>query len=172
MSLSLPEILVPAEADPAVQSLMRLFRRGHERFWAALGPLTAAQMDWRPRAEADCIGQIVEHVITAEEALISLVAGQPLFVLPAGVTPHRAGRTGDGRAGVDAGGYLADLAAQYERGMACLARLTDSKLQEALRRPWDGRESTVEREIEHLIDHLAYHRGQIVSVTMLDGFPQ
>jgi uncharacterized damage-inducible protein DinB len=151
---------------------MRLFRRGHERFWRAVGPLTAAQIGWRPRADADSIGQILDHVILAENVLICLIAGESLPAGPAGVPAHRAGRSGEARSGLDAGRYLAELAVQYERGMACLARLTDSRLREALVRPWDGHETTIEGEIEHLIDHLAYHRGQIIYLTMMESFPE
>jgi uncharacterized damage-inducible protein DinB len=171
MVRQLPSISIPDETGPVVQTLMRLFRRQHERFWSAVAPLTVAQLDWQPTPEADAIGTILDHVITVERLLLDLVSGREPPGPPGDSPAYRVGRTGGGRSGIDAGAYLAELGAQYERGMAWLAQLPDGPLQEGRLRRWDGRETTIEREIEHMLDHLAYHRGQIVSMTLLEGFP-
>jgi hypothetical protein len=172
MSIELPDLPIPRQAGPAVQTLMRLFRLEHERFWHTLTPLTVAQLDWRPKAEADSIGMIVDHCVTAERLLIEAgLLPEPRF--PPVEVPRsvRVGRSGGGRSGVDAGAYLADLAVQYERAMACMGGLADAQLGRTGYWWWNGAQSTVEEQLEHMIDHLAYHRGQIVYLTMLDGFP-
>jgi uncharacterized damage-inducible protein DinB len=169
--LELPVVSIPDETGPVAHCLMRLFRRSHERFWSAVGPLTAAQIDWRPTPEADSIGMILEHVLTAERTLLDLLIGVEPDSPPEAIPAHRAGRTGIGRMGVDASAYLGDLGAQYQRGMVWLASREDGQFGDKRVRWWDGRETTVEREVEHLLDHLAYHRGQIAYISMLDGFP-
>jgi uncharacterized damage-inducible protein DinB len=172
MGIALPDVPIPPEVGPVLRSLMYLFRMEHRRFWDVLAPLTAAQIDWRPRADADSIGMITDHVITAEQILIEANL-LPEPVLPPASIPRsaRLGRSGDERSGVDAGAYLADLAVRYERAMANMALLADEELREGRYWWWDGSESSLEEQLAHMIDHLPYHRGQIVYITLLDGFP-
>jgi hypothetical protein len=49
--LELPVASIPDETGPVAHCLMRLFRRSHERFWSAVGPLKAAQINWCPTSK-------------------------------------------------------------------------------------------------------------------------
>jgi uncharacterized damage-inducible protein DinB len=170
MAVEFPDIPIPHETGPVVQSLMRFVQVVHRPLWRALECLYAAEMDWKPAAEGDSIGAITEHVIAAERRWLDevLLAQLPLPASPAAQAarsmPERL------RSGVAADSYLADLAVQYQRIMAFMAGLTDDQLS-ATRRTRRGHEVTVEWVLHHLIQHVAYHTGQVVYITMLDRFP-
>ncbi len=170
MPVKLPDVPIPEEAGPVVQSLMRFFRDVHRTFWRTVECFYAAEMDWKPSSETDSIGAITDHVIAAERNWLEQVLLQQ--APPTGTPPLQAARSRPERprSGVAAEAYLRDLAEQYQRIMSFMAGLKDEQLQE-VRRSRSGREVTVEWVIQHLIEHVAYHTGQIVYITMLDGFP-
>lgn len=178
MAAEFPDVAISREAPPVVQSLMRLFRLGHMRLWNELQDLTAEQMDWRPTPQADSIGMIIDHVITAEAGLIDMVFfGQP----PDRPTPDQSVRLGSHqwrwgretcqRSEVPAAAYLADLAHEYRRGIAALARLTDEQLAETSHPLWPDQCISLEEWTHHMVEHLAHHKGQIVYITIMEGFP-
>jgi|GEM_PF-1153404 uncharacterized damage-inducible protein DinB len=171
MPVAFPDVPIPAEAGPVVQSLMRFFRDVHQTFWHTIECFYAAELDWKPSPNTDSIGAITDHVIAAERNWLEQVLLQQ--APPAGAVPTQVSRSRPEhpRSGVTADVYLADLAEQYRRIMLFMAGLTDEQLQET-RRSRSGREVTVEWVIQHLIAHVAYHTGQIVYISMLDGFPE
>jgi uncharacterized damage-inducible protein DinB len=170
MAVEFPDIPIPHETGPVVQSLMRFVQDVHRTLWRTLECLYAAEMDWKPAEEGDSIGTITEHVIAAERNWLDgvLLAQPPPAASPAAQAarsmPERL------RSGVAAEAYLVDLAVQYQRLMAFMAGLTDDRLS-TTRRSRRGRDVTVEWVLHHLIQHVAYHTGQVVYITMLDRFP-
>jgi uncharacterized damage-inducible protein DinB len=68
--------------------------------------------------------------------------------------------------------YLSDLLALYERSMALVASLSDEQLLQTRRHLWPGEGIPITEGIMHLAEHLSHHKGQIVYIAEMNGFPQ
>jgi uncharacterized damage-inducible protein DinB len=179
MPLPFPHISAPDTAGPVARSMMLLLHTFHWRLWNEVKDMTPEQLDWRPSAEGDSIAMILDHLIAAEAGLIEIVFhGKAVAdVVPSdngklGTHLHRWGRESCLRAGCEADIYLSDLLALYERSMALVAFLSDEQLLQTRRHLWPGERIPMTEGIMHLAEHLSHHKGQIVYIAEMNGFPQ
>ena len=172
MTMNYQGVTLPEAKGPFVQHFLYFFRREHESLWNTLREMTAEQMDWQPAKEAFSIASIVEHLLATERILLEAdLLQQPIDTSSLPSAWHLWGRDKNVRSGHPSAVYLADLEASCQRVLDFAAGLDDAALQQ-MRRLWDGeREQKVMERLQILIGHLLYHHGQIVYITLLDGFP-
>jgi uncharacterized damage-inducible protein DinB len=165
-------VTIPEAKGPFVQHFLYFFRREHESLWNTLREMTAEQMDWQPAKEAFSVVSIVEHLLATERILLEAdLLQQPIDTNSLPSAWHLWGRDKNVRSGHAAAVYLADLEASCQRVLDFAAELDDTALQR-MQRLWDGkREQKVMERLQILIGHLLYHHGQIIYITLLDGFP-
>lgn len=177
MALSFPDCPIPDGAGVVSRSLSMMFRMFHWRLWNEVKGMTPEQLDWRPSPEADSIGMILDHLIAIEAGLIEIVflgraVSEVIAAEELGTRLHRWGHETCKRRGSGADAYLSDLLTLYGRGMAHLAALTDEQLLETRRHLWPGEGIPLTEGVMHMAEHLSHHKGQIVYLAEMEGFPR
>jgi len=175
LPLTLP---VPAGYRPGVSPVVGATAAQLDALLATLaarvGEATPEQLEWQLRPGVNTIGMLLAHLAIAEVYWVSMAAG-------GGGSDEEAGRTvesvlgirmeDDGMpmpadatppaslAGRTAAGYLELLRRAREETHRVLRRLDDRQLAEI--RTVDGREISLGWVLYHLVEHFAYHLGQI-----------
>ena len=153
---------LPMSADLAGLFLERSRYYLSTEYWTklhcAVDALPADRLWWRPNEQSNSVGNLLLHLTgNIRHWIVSGVQGAP------------SSRNRAAEFAAQEGAPAAELLAALERALAevdsVLSRLRAENLRE--RHTIQGREVTVFEAVLHVVEHFAYHVGQIVFVAKL-----
>ena len=118
---------------------------------ATLEKFSDEELSYTPFEGAWSVGEIVRHLINAEEGWLWYVATRKLTEWPAGLTPQKYGTVES---------LKAKLSAGHNQTMAYLKTLDIEAYTQVIKAPW-GKDFTLGWILWHVIEHEIHHRGEL-----------
>ena len=118
---------------------------------ATLEKFSDEELSHIPFEGAWSIGQIVRHILNAEEGWLWYVATRKLTEWPAGLTHEKYGTVAS---------LKAKLSSGHTQTMAYLETLEIEDFDRVIKAPW-GKDLTLGWILWHVIEHEIHHRGEL-----------